>query len=195
MNVILASTSPRRQMLLNRLAITFDIIPPNVDESIVIPEGNPETYCISLAKLKANDISQHYPGHYIIAADTTVVIDDEFLGKPIDKHIAQKMLEKLSNKTHQVYTGVVIQCIDKNISHSFAELTSVEFRNLNINDITYYIQNYHPYDKAGSYGVQDWSSIFVKEIRGCYDNVVGFPLSRFYHEIKKLNINLLDVNS
>ena len=64
---------------------------------------------------------------------------------------------------------------------------SVEFRNLNINDIIYYIQNYDPYDKAGSYGVQDWSSIFVKEIRGCYDNIVGFPISKFYQYLKQIN--------
>ena len=172
MKFILASSSPRRRELLLRLQTPFDIILPDVDESIIPPDGSPETYCTALAELKANDISQHYPNNLVIGSDT--------------------MLQTLSGKTHHVYTGVCLKWADKNIHHLFAEITMVTFRELEERDINHYIESCPPYDKAGSYGIQDWSAVFVKEIKGCYDNVVGFPISRFYQELKKLGINLLD---
>ena len=163
-----------------------------MDESTIISDGNPERYCTALAELKANDISQHYPGELVIGADTIVVLGDDIFGKPNDKATAEHMLQTLSGKTHQVYTGVCLKWIKKNIHHLFAEITTVTFRNLDEKDIAHYIESCPPYDKAGAYGIQDWSAVFVKEIRGCYDNVVGFPISRFYQELKKLGINLLD---
>ena len=192
MKFILASSSPRRRELLLRLQTPFDIILPEVDESIIPPEGSPETYCTALAELKANDISQHYPNNLVIGSDTIVVLDNNIMGKPEDKAMAQNMLETLSGKTHHVYTGVCLKWADKNIHHLFAEMTMVTFRELPEADINHYIESCPPYDKAGSYGIQDWSAVFVKEIKGCYDNVVGFPISRFYEELKKLGINLLD---
>ena len=192
MKFILASSSPRRRELLLRLQTPFDIILPDVDESIIPPEGSPETYCTALAELKANDISQHYLNNLVIGSDTIVVLDNNFMGKPEDKAQAKKMLETLSGKTHHVYTGVCLKWADKNIHHLFAEITMVTFRELSEADINHYIESCPPYDKAGSYGIQDWSAVFVKEIKGCYDNVVGFPISRFYEELKKLGINLLD---
>ena len=195
MKFILASSSPRRQELLLRLQTPFDIILPNVDESMIAPDGNPETYCTSLAELKANDISQHYPDMLVIGADTIVVLDDLILGKPDDKAQAQEMLETLSGKTHHVYTGVCLKWAKKNIHHLFVEITMVTFRELELSDISHYIESCPPYDKAGAYGIQDWSAVFVKGINGCYDNVVGFPISRFYQELRKLGINLLDTIS
>ena len=195
MKFILASSSPRRQDLLLRLQIPFDVILPDVDESIIISDGNPETYCAALAELKANDISQHYPNELVIGADTIVVLGDDILGKPSDKSTAEHMLRSLSGETHQVYTGVCLKWIKNNIHHLFVEITTVTFRELDEKDIIHYIGSYPPYDKAGSYGIQDWSAVFVKGIKGCYDNVVGFPISRFYQELKKLGINLLDTIS
>ena len=192
MKFILASSSPRRRELLLRLQTPFDIILPDVDESIIPPDGSPETYCTALAELKANDISQHYPNNLVIGSDTIVVLGDQIMGKPEDKAMAQNMLETLSGKTHHVYTGVCLKWADKNIHHLFAEITTVTFRELSEADINHYIESCPPYDKAGSYGIQDWSAVFVQEIKGCYDNVVGFPISRFYQELKKLGINLLD---
>ena len=192
MKFILASSSPRRRELLLRLQTPFDIILPDVDESIIPPDGSPETYCTALAELKANDVSQHYPNNLVIVSDTIVVLDDQIMGKPEDKAMAQNILETLSGKTHHVYTGVCLKWADKNIHHLFAEITMVTFRELSEADINHYIESCPPYDKAGSYGIQDWSAVFVKEIKGCYDNVVGFPISRFYEELKKLGINLLD---
>ena len=192
MKFILASSSPRRRELLLRLQTPFDIILPDVDESIIPPDGSPETYCTALAELKANDISQHYPNNLVIGSDTIVVLDNNIMGKPENKVMAKNMLETLSGKTHHVYTGVCLKWADKNIHHLFAEVTMVTFRELSEADINHYIESCPPYDKAGSYGIQDWSAVFVKEIKGCYDNVVGFPISRFYEELKKLGINLLD---
>ena len=192
MKFILASSSPRRRELLLRMQTPFDIILPDVDESIIPPDGSPETYCTALAELKANDISQHYPNNLVIGSDTIVVLDDQIMGKPDDKSQAQKMLESLSGRTHHVYTGVCLKWAERNIHHLFAEVTMVTFRELSERDINHYIESCPTYDKAGSYGIQDWSAVFVKEIKGCYDNVVGFPISRFYQELKKLGINLLD---
>ena len=195
MKFILASNSPRRQHLLLRLQIPFDIILPDIDESTIISDGSPETYCTTLAEMKTNDISQHYPNELVLGADTIVVFKDNIFEKPEDKTSAKHMLQTLSGEAHHVYTGVCIKWADENIHHLFAEITTVTFRNLNEKDIIHYIETCHPYDKAGAYGIQDWSAVFVKEIRGCYDNVVGFPISRFYQELKKLKINLLDTIS
>jgi len=192
MKMILASSSPRRQELLQRLDYPFDIILPDVDESILSLESNPEQYCNSLAEMKTKDISQHYPFALVIGADTIVVLEDQILNKPDDSAHAENMLSRLSGKTHQVYTGVCLKWINNNIQHTFTETTLVTFRELDTQEINYYIETCPPYDKAGSYGIQDWSAVFVNNIQGCYDNVMGFPLSRFYQELKKLGINLLD---
>jgi len=192
MKMILASSSPRRQKLLKRLDYPFDIILPNVDESLISPNKEPIQYCITLAEMKANEISKEYPQALVIGADTIVVLKNQILNKPDDSCQAEKMLSLLNGKTHQVYTGVCLNWINNNIQHSFFEITQVTFQELDIQDILYYIKTSPPYDKSGSYGIQDWSAIFVKNIMGCYDNVVGFPLSRFYLELKKLGINLLD---
>ena len=115
MKVILASSSPRRKKLLQRLDYPFDIILPDVDESILAPD-NPEEYCIALAEMKANDISQHYPHALVIGADTIVVIKGQILNKPEDRSQAESMLEILSGKTHQDYTGVCLKWIEKKMS-------------------------------------------------------------------------------
>lgn len=192
MKLILASSSPRRKTLLQRLDYPFKIIHPKIDESILSTNIEPKKYCTALAKMKATCISRNNPNALVIGADTIVVIKDQILNKPIDKKDAEYMLSILSNNTHQVYTGIYLKWITNNIRHSFTEITHVTFQPLEQQDILYYINNYPPYDKAGSYGIQDRSSIFVKEVRGCYDNVMGFPISRFHLELKNLGINLLD---
>ena len=192
MKMILASSSPRRKELLQRLDYPFDIILPNVDESLLVPGSNPNQYCISLAEMKANDISLHHPNALVIGADTIVVHDEQILNKPDNSVQAENMLKTLSGKTHKVYTGVCLKWCARKIQHTFSEITMVTFRKLDTEDILHYIDTCPPYDKAGSYGIQDWSAIFVQNMHGCYDNVVGFPLSRFYQELKKLGINLLD---
>tara|TARA_Y100000590_G_scaffold457017_1_gene608746 strand:- start:994 stop:1581 length:588 start_codon:yes stop_codon:yes gene_type:complete len=195
MKLILASSSPRRKVLLKRLDYPFEIIHPKVKESTLSTDINPKKYCATLAKMKATYISYNNPNALVIGADTIVVIKNQILNKPIDNKQAEHMLTILSNNTHQVYTSIYLKGIVKNIQHSFTEITHVTFHPLEKKEILSYIKNYCPYDKAGAYGIQDRSSIFVKEIKGCYDNVVGFPISRFHFELKKLGINLLDTIS
>ena len=192
MKLILASSSPRRKVLLQRLNYPFEIILPDLDESILALDLNPQEYCISLAEMKTNDISEQYPHALVIGADTIVVLENQILNKPDDSAQAENMLSMLSGKTHLVYTGVCLKSKGKNIQHTFIEVTMVTFRKLAKQDILHYINTYPPFDKSGSYGIQDWSAVFVKNIHGCYDNVAGFPLSKFYQELKNLGIYLLD---
>ena len=195
MKLILASGSPRRKKLLKRLNYNFNVIIPSVDESLIKTDIKPEEYCTSLAIKKAQKISQNNPNALVIGADTIVTLENQILGKPDSKLNAINMLNFLSGKTHRVLTGICLIWSIKKIKHVFFETTFVSFKALDKREIEYYIKNYTPYDKAGSYGIQDWSAIFVNEIKGCYDNVVGFPLSRFYMELKNLNINLLEKKS
>ena len=192
MKLILASSSPRRKQILERIGFKFEIIFPNIDESHLSVKIKPAQYCISLAKMKSMKISQYHPNALVIGADTIVSLNNIILNKPKDAINAKKMLSMLSGKTHQVHTGICINWMKKNIQHSFNEISQVTFRKLDEKEITYYIENFKPYDKAGSYGIQGWSSLFVKNIQGCYDNIVGFPISRIHEELKKLDINLLD---
>ena len=189
MKIILASKSPRRIQLLKLLNFNFIVCKSNLDESKFGNNNDPQKFCQELAFLKANEISNKYPEDIVIGGDTIVVINNKILGKPIDKNDAFSILKKLNNKTHFVLTGVSIQCKKDNISHSFYEQTKVTFNKISDDDIKYYIKNYNPFDKAGSYGIQDWSSIFVKKINGCFYNVIGFPISKFYIEFNKLNLN------
>jgi len=190
MRIILASTSPRRRKLLILLGIPFDIIPPDVDESIYISNGDPIDYCCDLSKLKAENVGQHNPSDLVIGADTIVVLKNEILEKPADRTEAEEMLEKLSGQTHHVYTGVSILNINESINITFYERTEVIFEKLAKEDIQFYIDNFPPYDKAGSYGIQDWSAVFIKEINGCFNNVVGFPLSKFFKTLRALKVDV-----
>ena len=116
------------------------------------------------------------------------------MGKPKNKDDAINMLRILSGNTHRVITAVSIQCVHNSINHSFHEDTKVTFRKIPSEYIYTYTDSPSPYDKAGSYGIQDWSAIFVDKINGWYDNVVGFPLSRFVFELKKIGINLNEIS-
>ena len=156
MKIILASESKRRKDLLKLLNFDFITIAANIDESKIFNLNlKPEEACTELASLKATKVSLKNNDKIVIGGDTIVVVGNEVLGKPNDKVSAFKMLNKLSNKTHEVVTGISIQYKNKDIVSNFYEKTYVTFNKLNYNDINYYINNYHPYDKAGSYGIQD----------------------------------------
>ena len=191
MNIILASKSPRRKEILEKLNIKFKIIESSIDENIVSKKIKPHYYCMKLAKIKCNDISNKFKESLIIGADTIVYHNKKILGKPKNKSDAINQLTKLSDQTHIVYTGVSLNIHSKNIRYNFYDKSFVTFYNLSEKKIKYYINHYEPYDKSGSYGIQDWSSIFVKKINGCYNNVVGFPLSKFY----KLACNNYTINN
>ena len=187
MKYILASKSPRRSEILKNAGFKFKIIPSNVDENIISTNLEPEDYCIRLAKLKSKDIAENHTDFTVIGSDTIVVINNEILNKPKNFHDAKKMLTMLSGKTHKVLTGVSIININKNVNVNFYDSTKVTFYKISDKEIEGYIKTFKPFDKAGSYGIQDGSNLFIKNIVGSYENIVGFPISKFYQSIKKIS--------
>ena len=178
-SVILASKSPRRENLLKQIGIDFEIIPSNISEDANL-NLSPRQFVQYWSKKKAEIIAKKYKDKIVIGADTIVYFNGKILGKPKDKEESYKMLNNLSGKTHKVLTGVSIAYEEKNILRTFSQITKVTVRDIPTNDILYYIDNYYTLDKAGSYGIQDWFSIWIKKIDGCYYNVMGLPLSKFY---------------
>ena len=187
MKFILASKSPRRKELFKLMKIDFEIVDSKIDESLISKNISPEHYCLLLANLKASNVSLHCENYTVVGADTIVVLNNEILNKPKDFKEAKNMLLKLSDSTHEVMTGVSIRNRQLNINRKFCEKTLVSFYKLNEDTIEYYLEKFQPYDKAGSYGIQDYGATFIKEIRGSYENVVGFPVSQFYQLIKKIS--------
>ena len=178
-SVILASRSPRRESILNQIGIDFEIIPSNICEDAEL-NLSPRKFVQYWSGKKAKVISKKNKDKIVIGADTIVYFKGKIIGKPKDKEESYKMLNNLSGKTHKVFTGVSIVYEEKNILRTFCQMTKVTVRDIPKNDILYYIDNYYTLDKAGSYGIQDWFSIWIKKIDGCYYNVMGLPLSKFY---------------
>lgn len=200
--IILGSGSPRRDEILTIAGIEHEIIVPNADESVIKFDGNVEKYVTSLAELKSKALTEllkngnktEIKGNdsvVTICADTVVYSPKAGvpLGKPHDFDEACEMLSLLSGETHYVLTGV---CISQNPTfcekcEKFTETTEVRFKNLQKSDIEDYVRRTNPYDKAGAYGIQDSSCVFVSGIVGDYYNVMGLPISRIYDELKKLD--------
>ena len=183
--IILASKSPRRIEILKMIGLDFDIIPSKLDEKIKI-DLKRKSFAEYWSKEKAKLISNQYPDRLVIGADTIVICEDKILGKPKDKNDSKNMLKMLSGNIHEVITGVTLICKNKQISNTFSESTKVVVRNIPSDQIKFYINNYNTTDKAGSYGIQEWFSIWIKKIDGCYFNVVGLPISRFYKEYSEI---------
>ena len=184
MNVILASLSPRRQELLRFIFDDFSIVASNCEESVpknifvdIIPEY--------LAQHKALDVANTVKtDSLVIGADTCVIYDNKVLGKPKNENDAINTLKMLSGNVHKVITGCAI--VYKGKMHSFSVETEVEFYSLSDEEINSYIDEYKPFDKAGSYGIQDKAGLFVKQIKGDYFNVVGLPIARPNKEIEEI---------
>ncbi len=182
--VILASNSPRRKELLAGLDIDFSVRTlPGISEDY--PESLDATdipLYIANEKAEANK-AQMGDDELVITADTVVVLGNEVLGKPKDDSEARQMLCKLSGKTHQVITGVCLMTKDKH--RSFAVKTGVTFKELSNEEIEYYVSTYHPTDKAGAYGIQEWIGyVGVTWLDGSYFNVMGLPVQRIYQELQ-----------
>ena len=177
--IILASGSPRRKQLLEQIDLEFQVVPSQIYEDFSL-DLSPTDFVEYYAQEKAKDVANSYPDKWVIGADTIVVFESHILGKPKNEKDSFQMLIRLSGNTHQVITGVSIQNINQDISNSFHERTNVSFNSLSDEVINYYIETYNPFDKAGSYGIQDWFSVCVNRIDGCFYNVMGFPLSSFY---------------
>ncbi len=186
MKIILSSKSPRRQELISKLDYPVAIDPIDADESfpLDLQAGEIASY---LSKKK----SDHYtkvinPGEVLLTCDTIVWIENKVLNKPETLEEAKQMLQLLSGKMHEVYTGVTLKTAKQTIT--FAEKTEVYFKTLSNAEINYYVNTFKPMDKAGAYGIQEWIGyIGVEKIVGCYYNVMGLPLSRVYGELQNLS--------
>lgn len=178
--MILASGSPRRRELLAQMGFAFRVETRPCDETL--PEGIPpeEAVCM-LAQRKGLPVCRAYPDALVVAADTLVALDGTVLGKPASPAQARQMLQSLSGREHQVLTGVYAALGDKSLCR--AAVTQVRFRALTAQEIDSYVATGDPMDKAGAYGIQNRAALFVQEIRGNYDNVVGLPLSSLYEMI------------
>lgn len=184
-NVVLASNSPRRKELLQRLGIPF-----KVRTLLGIDESYPDTLrgediVRYISRNKANAYrSSMGPNELLITADTIVYLQGEVMGKPHDADDARRMLRALAGQVHQVITGVTI--ITANDMENFAVTSQVKFSDLSDDEINYYVDRYLPLDKAGAYGIQEWIGLVaVEELRGSYFNVVGLPIQRLYQALKR----------
>ena len=187
MRYILASKSPRRQELLKRTGIEFEVIPSDMEE--LITKDVPSDIVMELAEQKARHVYESLSDKSdvtVIGSDTIVVYRDEILGKPADKQEAYDMLSMLADRTHQVYTGVSLIVAKNGIANikTFFEKTDVTFYPIYKEDLKRYVESGDPLDKAGAYGIQGDFSIHIKEIHGDYNNVVGLPIGRLYQELK-----------
>ena len=184
-DTILASNSPRRKEILNQIGINFKIIPSQVNEHSNL-DYSPNKFAEYWSIVKTQKVSKMFQNDIIIGADTIVCINNKILGKPSNKKDSVKMLNKLSGSTHKVITGVSIACYKENILKTFSETTKVVVKNIPKDQINYYVNNFKTSDKAGSYGIQDFFSVWIEKINGCYYNVMGLPISKFYY-----NYNLI----
>lgn len=182
--IVLASNSPRRKELLQRMGVNFKVRTLfGIDESYPDSLRGEDIACyISRNKAKAYQSSMA-PNELLITADTIVYVDGEVMGKPKNAEQAKEMLHKLSGKTHQVITGVTIVTAKR--TENFGVTSQVKFTNITDEEINFYVDNYLPFDKAGAYGIQEWIGIVaVEEIKGSYFNVVGLPVQRLYQKLK-----------
>lgn len=173
--VILASSSPRRKELLNELIPSFEVISSDADE-IEFHEKGPVFLVEDNAKIKASSVARQFPQHWVLGADTLVFCAERVLGKPQNLEEAIEMLLFLSGKTHQVATGVSLQCLDIEKEYTFSEISDVTFKQLSEDIIKEYYLDVDPLDKAGGYAIQARADLIVEKFAGSYSNVVGLPI-------------------
>lgn len=190
--MILASKSPRRKEILEEFGFELKIVTKEVEE--VSNEIDPHLWAKEIAYKKGIAVSKEYPNEYVISADTVVIFNGEFLGKPKNEEEALIVLKKLSGNVHEVITAVTLINEEKGINRTFTDSTNVYFKTLNEKELKWYVKSGEPMDKAGSYGIQGKGAIFVEKIEGDFFNVMGFPLSKFYDMLKELDCKLEDLN-
>ena len=190
--LVLASASPRRQELLRAAGIPFTTEATDIPE-VLEPGEPPRHFTERLARAKARAIAANHPGHFVLGADTTVVVDDEILNKPEDQEDARRMLRMLSGRSHQVITGVCLVVPHlraenarlRTTEHVQSESTTVTFAALSEADIEYYVSTREPMDKAGGYAIQGIASRWITRIEGDYANVVGLPIALVYWMLRE----------
>ena len=183
-NLILASGSPRRQHLFEELNIPFTIEVKEINE--LYPEDlKAEEITDYLAELKSKSFTNLQQNDLLITSDTIVWFEGMAIGKPKDNDDAFRMLKRMSGKKHCVYTSISIKSMS--FKKVFNDKTIVEFEEFTDEEINYYLDNFNPYDKAGSYGIQDWIGLIgVKRIEGSYFNVMGLPVHKLYKELLEI---------
>ena len=192
--LVLASESPRRLQLLNQIGLEPDVIPSNIDENSFV-ESSIINLIQSLAEAKGLSVAEKVDNGIIISADTAVVLGKQVIGKPATRQEAINVLNELSGNMHTVLTAYNILSMPSSFSITDYEETKVYFRTLSESEIISYVDTANPLDKAGAYGIQDSGALFVQKIEGCYNNVRGFPLTRFYETMinpenrKRLNLS------
>jgi len=187
--LILASSSPRRAGYLRELGLSFRRVVPAVDETRRRGES-PRRYVRRLAESKARAVAARYPNHWVVGADTTVVVDGKLLGKPVDGRDARRMLKLLSGRSHQVVSAIALARFQDRILRSRVSTTRVSFRTLAAEEIRWYVETGEPMDKAGAYGVQGRGGLLVSRIEGSFSNVVGFPLEKFFELVNDAGLPL-----
>jgi len=184
-SIVLASKSPRRQELLKGIGVDFSVLTKEIDENYParLPLVDVAPF-LSLKKAKAFEDVELPDNYMVITADTVVVVENEILGKPKDRDDAVRMMNLLSGKVHKVVTGVTVHTKEK--TKTFSVISKVTFEALDNQEISYYIDNFKPYDKAGAYGVQEWIGyIGVSNVEGSYYNVMGLPTQKLYKVLKE----------
>lgn len=190
MKIILASASPRRKEILQNTKLKFDIQKSHIKE-VILENESPESMVVRLAYEKAFDVAEKNRDKLIIGADTIVVLGDEILGKPKDEEDAFDMIQKLSNKTHRVITGISLVNLNQGKVINDYVVSYVTFKDLSEDSIKDYINTKESLDKAGAYGIQGYGALLVDNIQGDYFNIVGLPISRLSDLLKgHFDINL-----
>jgi septum formation protein len=189
-NLVLASASPRRREILERLGFEFQILATGVEENAIRCSDH-RRFTVLAAERKADAACRLRSGATIIAADTIVVCGDSRLGKPLDGADAAAMLRSLSGRVHEVITGVAVVAPD-GARCAEAERTRVYFRSLSAVEISRYVETGEPFGKAGAYAIQGYAGPFVEKIEGCYFNVVGLPVSLLFNMLSKLEREMHD---
>lgn len=180
--LILASGSPRRKELLTAVGWEFEAITAGIDESVK-PGEDPVIYVQRLARSKAEAVATKREHGLVLGADTTVVVDGQILGQPVDDDDARRMLQLLNNKWHEVLTGVAVARVGGQSRVAY-ERTRVRFADMSKSEIDWYISTGEARGKAGAYGIQGAAGLFIKEIEGDYFNIVGLPIRLVYELVK-----------
>jgi septum formation protein len=193
MRFILASSSPRRRELLASIGIEFDIVPSNVPEERQ-PGEAPEEYVARLSREKAAVVAAQYPARWVIAADTTVLLGDQVLEKPVNARDAERMLSLIAGRTHVVYSGVTLQNSERTYHDTRVAETEVRMLPLSQQDVRWYVRTKEPMDKAGAYAVQGIGAMFIDSVHGSYTNVVGLPLAMLFQMLRKAGVDPLRIS-
>lgn len=184
MKILLASQSPRRRELLSSLGFAFEVVKIDCEE--ILPENIAiKDAAAYLSELKADAFRKLEKDEVLLTADTVVAIDNQILGKPKDEADAKNMLQKLSGKTHQVYTGISVKTLDKTITET--DVADVEMKEISDDEIDFYVKNYRPFDKAGSYGIQEWLGMAkIKNMNGSFYTIMGLPTHLVYKILNEI---------